>query len=94
MKKIISALVIIGVITGLPIAAQASPQSDLKAFRAYYKQKFPTVRMSAWTDGMYALPGAKRQRAEWEEIMVFPPYELALVAGKKFWDKNNLGSCF
>lgn len=94
MKNIISALVIMGVITGLPIAAQASPESDLKAFRAYYKKKFPTVKMSEWSNGMYALPGAKRQRAEWKEIMVFPPYELELVAGKKFWDKNNLGSCF
>jgi sulfur-oxidizing protein SoxA len=94
MKKIITALVIMGVITGLPIAAQASPYSDLKAFRAFFKKKFPTVRMSEWTHGMYALPGAKRQRAEWEEIMVFPPFELSVVAGKKFWDKNNLGTCF
>jgi sulfur-oxidizing protein SoxA len=94
MKKIISALVIMGVFTGLPVVAQASPYSDLQAFRAYFKKKFPTVRHSEWTNGMYALPGAKTQRAEWEEIMVFPPFELSVAAGKKFWDKNDLGSCF
>lgn len=93
-KKIISALVIMGVFTGLPVVAQASPYSDLQAFRAYFKKKFPTVRHSEWTNGMYALPGAKTQRAEWEEIMVFPPFELSVAAGKKFWDKNDLGSCF
>jgi len=94
MKKITSALVIMGVIFGLPLAAQASPYSDLQAFRAHFKKKFPTVKLSEFRNGVYALPIAKDQRSEWAEIMVFPPFEPELEEGKKFWKKHNLGSCF
>jgi sulfur-oxidizing protein SoxA len=94
MKKITSALVIMGVIFGLPLAAQADPASDLKAFRAYFKKKFPTVKLGEYHNGLYALPIAKDLRTEWEEIMVFPPYEPEVESGKKFWTKHNLGSCF
>ena len=94
MKKITSALVIMGVIFGLPLAAQADPKSDLKAYRAYFKKKFPTVKRSEYRNGLYALPIAKDRRSEWQEIMVFPPFEPELESGKKFWNKHNLGSCF
>lgn len=94
MKKIILVLTAFSFICGLPVIVQASPQSDLKTFRAFFKKKFPSVKFDEFKNGMYALPVAADRRAEWEAIMDFPPYELAITKGKKFWDKNNLGSCF
>jgi sulfur-oxidizing protein SoxA len=94
MRKIISTLVVMGVFSGLPVAVQADPASDLKAFRAYFQKKFPTVKLSEYRHGLYALPIASDQRKEWKEIMEFPPYELELEQGKKFWEANKLGTCF
>lgn len=94
MKKLITALTALGVILGLPLAAQADPAADLKAFQGYYAKKFPGVPLAAYQDGVYALPAAAAQRAEWEQIMAFPPHELELAKGEKFWKDNNLASCF
>lgn len=94
MRKLVSALIVLCISLGLPLSTQADPKSDLKAFQSFYKKRFPKVKFDSYVDGMYALPGAENQRAEWKEIMVFPPYELALASGKKFWKKNNLASCF
>jgi sulfur-oxidizing protein SoxA len=94
MKKLIAALTALGVILGLPLAAQADPAADLKAFQGYFMKKFPGIPVAAYQDGLYALPAAKDQRAEWEQLMVFPPYELELEKGEKFWKENNLASCF
>lgn len=94
MKKITAALVVMGVIFGLPVASQADPASDLKAFRSYFKKKFPTIKLTEYQNGLYALPIAKDLRTEWEEIMVFPPAEPEVESGKAFWNKHNLGSCF
>ena len=94
MKKITAALVVMGVIFGLPVASQADPYSDLKTFRAYFKKKFPTIKLTEYQNGLYALPIAKDLRTEWEEIMVFPPAEPEVEAGRKFWNKHKLGTCF
>ncbi len=93
MKKMIIAFIAFSV-GGLPLLIQASPESDLKAFRAFYKKRFPKVRFDEFANGLYALPGAKDRRAEWQTIMEFPPYEVELEKGKKFWEKNKLASCF
>jgi sulfur-oxidizing protein SoxA len=94
MKKITTALMILGFALALPMGAQASPESDLKEFQGYFKKKFPNVKFEDFSNGLYALPGAEDRRAEWEGLMDFPPYELELASAKKFWDKNDLGSCF
>lgn len=94
MRKLIVLLTAISVLGGLSIAAHATPEKDLKAFRAFYKKKFPKVKFDAYADGLYVLPGAEDRRAEWEAIMEFPPFEIALDKGKKFWKKNKLASCF
>lgn len=94
MKKTILALLALGLASATPLLTQASPESDLKAFRAHFKKTFPTVKFDSFSDGLYALPGAADRRAEWEAIMEFPPYEIELDKGKKFWEANKLGSCF
>ena len=82
-----------------PWAAQASPQTDLQTFQAYFKQKFPTVPFDQYGNGVYALPNATEMRAQWEQIMEFPPYDFELDRGKKLWNtpfKNGktYASCF
>ncbi len=58
MKKIILALTAFSLISGLTAMAQASPQSDLKEFRSYFKKKFPGIKFDEFRNGMYALPVA------------------------------------
>ncbi|MDH5649814.1 MAG: sulfur oxidation c-type cytochrome SoxA [Gammaproteobacteria bacterium] len=95
MKKFIMAITALGVLCStLPLMVQASPQGDLKAFRAHFKKTFPDVKFDDFSDGLYALPGAENRREEWQAIMEFPPYEIELEKGKKFWEKNKLASCF
>lgn len=94
MKKIIMTLAMCAIVSALPIAAQADPKADLQALRAYFKKKFPTVKLEAYSDGLYALPVAADRRKEWEGLMEFPPYEFEFEKGRKFWEENNLASCF
>ncbi len=94
MKKMVILLAALGVAAAAALPAQADPAQDLKQFRAYFKKKFPNVPFDEFSNGLYALPGAEDRRAEWQQIMEFPPYELELAKGKKFWEENNLASCF
>jgi sulfur-oxidizing protein SoxA len=94
MKKVLIALTAIGLLMGLGASAQADPKKDLEDFQGYFKSKYPDVPFDEWSNGLYAFPAAADRRAEWEQIEDFPPYELALEKGKKFWESNNLGSCF
>lgn len=95
MKKLIIFLTVAGMVGGLPLVSQASPEGDLKQWRSYFINKFgKDVRFDEYSNGLYALPNAKDRREEWESIMEFPPYELQVEAGRNFWRKNNLGSCF
>jgi len=66
-------------------AAHAAPTDDLKQFREFFKNKFPTVKFDDYADGLYALPGMDDYRAQWEALNEFPPYELGLAEGKKEW---------
>jgi len=94
MKKIITALTILGIGFGLSATVQASPESDLKEFQAAIMKKFPGVKLEDFSNGAYALPGAEGARAEWEGLMDFPPFEIDLAKGKKIWEKNKMSSCF
>jgi len=75
----------------------ASPKKDLKEYRDYFKKKFPKVKFEEFANGVYALDAD--MRGQWEQIMEFPPYELALEEGeklfkKKFKNGKTLASCF
>ncbi|MDH5633242.1 MAG: sulfur oxidation c-type cytochrome SoxA [Gammaproteobacteria bacterium] len=94
MKKLLWSLAVLGLIGSLPVSVQATPSNDLKEYREFFQKKFPAVKFEEYSNGIYALPGAEDRRAEWEAIMEFPPYELELEKGRKFWKENKLGSCF
>ncbi|MDH3948433.1 MAG: sulfur oxidation c-type cytochrome SoxA [Gammaproteobacteria bacterium] len=93
MKKFliaISALTVLGGLAAVP--AQASPQEDLKKFRAYFFKKFPGVKLQDYGNGIYALDASRR--FEWEEMEEFPAYEDALETGEKLFKKYGLAKCF
>ena len=85
-------------VTGLATAAltlgaaqivQASeapnPPADLKAFQAFFKDKFPKLKREDFVNGPYSMDeGLYRQ---WKEKEEFPPYEFALNKGKELFGK-------
>lgn len=81
----------------LPLASQASPENDLKEFRAYFKNKFPDVPMSDYVNGVYAVDKASRE--QWESFEEFPSYEIYIDKGeelfnKKFANGKGYSDCF
>lgn len=90
MKKI---LMMAAIVMGLsPVFASASPQTDLKQFRAFFFKKFPGVKLQEFADGIYGID--KQRRIEWEAMEEFPPYEPGVEIGKELFKKYNIGSCF
>jgi len=67
-------------------AADANePETDRKAFQAFFFAKFPTLKKEDFGDGPYAVNADMRK--QWEDIMQMPPYDLALDEGHGEWDK-------
>lgn len=91
MKKLVitTAIALLGL---APAMTMASPQSDLKDFRAYYFKKFPGVKLQEYADGIYGID--KGRRVEWEAMEEFPPYEPGVEIGKQLFEKYNVGKCF
>lgn len=99
MKKSLMLIAALGLLGGASLSVQADPATDLKKFRAYFAQKFPTVKFETYADGFYYLPGMDDYRAQWQEINALPPYEFGLAEGEKMWKtpfKNGktFASCF
>lgn len=98
MKKLLIIITTLSVIIGIPVTGMASPSDDLKAFRNYFKQKFPNVPQDDYINGIYALDADRR--AAWQEFEDFaPPYEDSVPFGKKLFNtpfKNGktYASCF
>ncbi len=97
MKKLVLLAAALSV-AGLAPLAHATPEEDLAAFRAYFKQRFPNVPFDAYKDGIYALDADRR--AAWEEFEEFaPPYEDGLNLGHELFEKpfangKTYASCF
>jgi sulfur-oxidizing protein SoxA len=97
MKKLLTIAAMLGLISAAPVAVQASPEQDLKEFRAYFKERFPDVPINDYVNGVYSVDQASRE--QWESIEEFPPYELNIDKGKKLFEtpfKNGktYASCF
>jgi sulfur-oxidizing protein SoxA len=74
-----------------------SPAEDQKNFVEYFSTRFPSVPLQEFGNGIYALD--EGQRAQWEEIEQFPPYEFAIDAGKALFETpfangKSYASCF
>lgn len=94
-----SATLVLAAALLVPLVAQATPQSDMHKFQAYFRKRFPNVPFKDYANGVYAMPAAKNLRAQWKQIMEFPSYTFALDRGKRLWntpfkDGNTYASCF
>lgn len=83
--------------TGKSGAAAANPAQDLASFQAYFRQRFPNIPIADYVNGPYNFSAS--ERAQWKDIMQFPPYEFALQEGKqlfetKFPDGKSYADCF
>jgi len=97
MKKLLTIAATLGLLSTASLAVQASPQEDLKEFRAYFAERFPDVPFKEYGNGVYAIDQASRE--QWEAIEEFPPYELNIDSGKKafntpFKNGKTYASCF
>lgn len=97
MRKLTATLALLGLLCGFAVTAQASPESDLKAWRSYYSKQFPTVALDEYANGVYAIDPAARE--QWESMEEFPPYEIDLAQGKELFNKpfkngKTYASCF
>ena len=66
--------------------AQADPEQDREAFRAYFLERFPNVPLADYVDGIYALD--QEARKQWQDIEEFPPYEFAVEQGKALFGQT------
>lgn len=65
--------------------AHASPNEDLRKFRAYFKQRFPDMPFQNYKDGIYSLD--KSRREIWQDMEEFAPaYIDAVELGKKLFN--------
>jgi len=62
---------------------KADPKADATAFRKYFTDKFPKVKVEDFVNGPYSMN--EDMRKQWEEKEQFPPYEFALEAGKEMF---------
>jgi len=97
MNKLLTIAATLGILCTAPIAVQAGPQEDLKAFRDHFAKRFPDVPFKEYGNGVYAIDQASRD--QWEAIEEFPPYELNIENGKTLFNtpfKNGktYASCF
>lgn len=70
----------------LTSSAFAGPQEDLQAYQNYFKKKFPELSAVDLSNGMYNFNPDKR--SQWEDIMSFPPYEIAVDEGKALFNTS------
>lgn len=96
MKREILAVALFagGLATG---AVMAGPTEDLQTYQAYFEQRFPDFTAEDYAGGMYNFNEDKR--AQWEAIMEFPPYEMALEEGQELFETpfdngSTYSSCF
>lgn len=89
--------IIAGLLLGISIGAQASPEQDRSALIKHYKQILPDIKFENYIYGALAMnPDAKSQ---YDDIMAFPSFSIDLDKGKKMWEtpfKNGktFSSCF
>ncbi|MCK9529998.1 MAG: sulfur oxidation c-type cytochrome SoxA [Gammaproteobacteria bacterium] len=97
MKKMLTMAAAVTLLAGMPLAGQATPEQDLKAFRDFYMKRFPGVPLNEFGNGVYAIDADAR--SSWEAIEEFPPYDEELEKGKKlfntpFANGKTYASCF
>jgi len=96
MKKLLLALVGIGLLTGSNITL-ATPEQDRQQTLEHFKKKFPAVTFDNYVFGALAFDADTM--SQYNSIMEFPPYDSVVESGRKMWEtpfKNGktYASCF
>ncbi|MGE0750969.1 MAG: sulfur oxidation c-type cytochrome SoxA [Variibacter sp.] len=100
MRRCWLGLVLVGALSASPYAWAAdkvNPQADFKAFRNYFTQRFPKLKLDDFVNGPYSMD--EDLRKQWQAKEEFPPYEFALDKGKELFEKpfkngKTLADCF
>ena len=66
--------------------ANADPRTDLQEFRAFFAQKFPTVKFEDYSKGFIVLPGLEEYKTQWDTINELSPHEIGVAEGVKLWE--------
>jgi sulfur-oxidizing protein SoxA len=94
-QKLTSILALL--LLGASFSVYASPAKDRTALIKYYKKILPDIKFHDYIYGALAMnPDAK---AQYDDIMAFPPYAIDMDKGKSMWEtpfKNGkkFSSCF
>jgi len=62
---------------------KVDPVADANAFKKYFTDKFPKVKLDDFVNGPYSMN--EDMRKQWQEKEEFPPYEFSLEAGKEMF---------
>jgi sulfur-oxidizing protein SoxA len=65
--------------------AFAGPAGDLENYQNFFKQRFPELTLTDLAKGMYNFSEDKRN--QYEAIMEFPPYEVAIEEGEELFNE-------
>lgn len=69
----------------IPLSLSANPEKDQTAFRLHYQERFPNLKLNDYSNGVYSIDNIAKQ--SWVAIEEFPPYETAIEAGQKLFNK-------
>src|SRR5439155_1160312 len=81
------ALAVLTLASTLPsdAADKVDPVADAKAFRKFFTDKFPKVKLEDFVNGPYSMN--EDLHRQWQEKEQFPPYEFSLEMGKEMFSK-------
>jgi len=83
LRRLCIAAALIAVTAPAVLAADADPQADFKAFRKYFTERFPKVKLDDFVNGPYSMDEGLRK--QWQAKEEFPPYEFAVEQGKQMF---------
>ncbi len=82
MNKLITSS--IALITLISPVCDADPEKDLQQFRLYFQNKFPSLSLDDFSNGVYAINDDAR--TAWQDIEEFPPYDEAITEGQLLFE--------
>jgi len=83
-KRVVWKIAAALLLAGLVHASNADPQGDRQHIIEYFAQRFPEVQLEDYIYG--AMITNADARAQYEQIMEFPPFMNDIDAGRKIWE--------
>lgn len=83
-KCFIAIAIVVGTAQPLLAASDVNPKADFKAFRKYFTERFPNVKLNDFVNGPYSMDAGLRK--QWLAKEEFPPYEFAVEKGKQMFN--------